>query len=135
MTYALGAVLAVLLICTINTLVQADEIPDGGNWVYFAAGPKGVQHYYDTASILKSENNAVRVWIRSVYSGRMRAVKEIDRWTKRYEINCLKKIYRNFDSTLIMTDGTIKTNNTPSRWKKIPPQTMYEYLHEVLCQQ
>lgn len=131
--YIFKILLTILLIVIHNPLALAEQPPDKGDWVYFAAGPTGVKHYYEAGSVVKTPENSVKVWIRSVYSGTIRQVKEIDTWTKRYEMDCSGKAYRNFDSILKRTDGTVRSNNKPSRWRKIPPQTMYEYLHEGLC--
>lgn len=138
--------LASLLIAL--TILGPAKVP-AADWKLLGSDD-GFSYFYDSTSISYPSKNIGKVWTKTVYKEKGRAqtleafrdnrellnlIKNVDHTVNLFEIDCPEKKFRTLSGVFYSKSGKVlKTiESTSGTWKSIPPDTIYEALHELVC--
>ncbi len=144
----------IILIGALSFFVSGTDKTEAAEWKLFQATSAGNIYYYDPTSVKHFSNDIFRVWVRIIetqgFSKReleglkdpkkgMGVVKKAERrstgeWKQLFEIDCTGRMIRVLSATLYDTKGITKEDyEIPSDWVQIAPDSVTNYLSEILC--
>jgi len=143
----------IILIGIWSLFIYGFNKAEGAEWKLFQATLVGNIYYYDSTSIKRFPND-IRVWVKIIETTGLSKedVKELkdpkkamgvikkarekstSEWKQLFEINCSARMVRVLSATLYDTNGMIKEDyEIPSEWVHIAPNSVTNYLAEILC--
>lgn len=138
----ISSVIIVIAILYCKEVIAADWKSVGGD--------DDFSYFYDSATISYPSKGVARIWTKTIYKekGRAKAMKRfagdkellnmikiIDYTVSLLEVNCPNKQFRTIAGTSYSKHGKIlkMVESTSRPWQPIPPDTMFELYHDLVC--
>lgn len=138
-----GKYTAIFIVFTLIVLFAVEV--GAGDWTQYARKDNGDKCFYDTQSVMHSENT-IKVWNKIVWGDKsiqeiiqkfsdIHGIENVSYWLHRLEVDCSKTLFRVTDSAFYDSDGKsiFSRNYHNNEFVEINPDSFVNKLAKIIC--